>query len=107
MWIPCRFLESVSAAPLAAGLAAAWTASLMPPEVIAAYEYASKRFVMLDELHDKGGQRIAALVRSEAAMVTAGAASALTLGTAAVLTGKDPQKIVDLPNLDASKMKSE
>jgi L-seryl-tRNA(Ser) seleniumtransferase len=38
-------------------------------------------------------------------MVTCGAASALTLGTAAVLTGKDQQKIVDLPNLAG--MKSE
>lgn len=38
-------------------------------------------------------------------MVTSGAASALTLGTAAVLTGKDPQRIVDLPNLAG--MKSE
>ena len=38
-------------------------------------------------------------------MVTSGAASALTLGTAAVLTGTDRQKIVDLPNLAG--MKSE
>src|SRR5206468_11667624 len=60
---------------------------------------------MLDELHDRVGQRIATLLRSEAAMVTAGAASALTLGTAAVLTGRDRQKIIDLPNLAG--MKSE
>ena len=38
-------------------------------------------------------------------MVSAGAASAMTLGTAGVLTGGDPQKIVDLPNL--ASMKSE
>jgi L-seryl-tRNA(Ser) seleniumtransferase len=38
-------------------------------------------------------------------MVTSGAASALTLGTAAILTGTDRQKIVDLPNLAG--MKSE
>ena len=38
---------------------------------------------MLDELHDRVGERIATLVRAEAAMVTSGAASALTLGTAA------------------------
>jgi L-seryl-tRNA(Ser) seleniumtransferase len=54
---------------------------------------------MLDELHDRVGERIATLLRCEAAMVTSGAASALTLGTAAVLTGTDRQKIVDLPNL--------
>jgi len=89
----------------AAGTFTAMTASLMPPEVMDAIQYASRHYVMLDELHDRVGQRIAALVRSEAAMVTSGAASALTLGTAAVLTGKDPQKIIDLPNLAG--MKSE
>src|SRR6266498_2818912 len=89
----------------AAGTYTAMTASLMPPEVMEAINYASKRYVMLDELHDKVGERIATLVHSEAAMVTAGAASALSLGTAAVLTGTDRQKIVELPDL--ATMKSE
>jgi L-seryl-tRNA(Ser) seleniumtransferase len=89
----------------AAGTYTAMTASLMPKEVLDAIQYAARHFVMLDELHDKVGQRIASLLRCEAAMVTCGAASALTLGTAAVLTGKDPKKIVDLPNLAG--MKSE
>jgi uncharacterized pyridoxal phosphate-dependent enzyme len=89
----------------AAGTYTAMTASLMPPEVMDAIAYASRHYVMLDELHDKVGERIAALVHAEAAMVTSGAAAALTLGTAAVLTGTDRQKIVDLPNL--TRMKSE
>jgi uncharacterized pyridoxal phosphate-dependent enzyme len=89
----------------AAGTYTAMTASLMPPEVMAAITYASKRYVMLDELHDRVGERIAKLVRADAAMVTSGAASALTLGTAAVLTGTDRQKIGELPNLGG--MKSE
>ena len=89
----------------AAGTYTAMTASLMPPEVIEAMTYASKHYVMLDELHDKVGERIAGLLQAEAAMVTSGAAAALTLGTAAVLTGADRQKIVDLPNLAG--MKSE
>jgi L-seryl-tRNA(Ser) seleniumtransferase len=89
----------------AAGTYTAMTASLMPPAVMDAINYASKHYVMLDELHDKVGQRIASLVHSDAAMVTSGAASALTLGTAAVLTGTDRQKIVDLPDLAG--MKSE
>ena len=89
----------------ASGTYTAMTASLMPSEVMDAINYASKHYVMLDELHDRVGERIAGLVKSEAAMVTAGAASALTLGTAGVLTGTDDQKIVDLPNLVA--MKSE
>src|SRR5439155_8370015 len=65
----------------AAGTYTAMTASLMPPEVMEAIAYASRHYVMLDELHDKVGERIATLVRAEAAMVTSGAASALTLGT--------------------------
>jgi L-seryl-tRNA(Ser) seleniumtransferase len=89
----------------ASGTYTAMTASLMPPEVMDAINYASGHYVMLDELHDKVGERIAKLVRAEAAMVTAGAASALTLGTAAVLTGLDRQKMVELPDL--ATMKSE
>ena len=89
----------------AAGTYTAMTASLMPEEVMDAINYASKHYVMLDELHDKVGERIAKLVQAEGAMVTSGAASALTLGTAAVLTGGDDQKMVDLPNL--ANMKSE
>jgi uncharacterized pyridoxal phosphate-dependent enzyme len=89
----------------AAGTYTAMTASLMPPEVMAAINYASRHYVMLDDLHDKVGERIAALIHAEGAMVTSGAASALTLGTAAVLTGTDRQKIVELPGLAG--MKSE
>src|SRR5262245_4877096 len=89
----------------AAGTYTAMTASLMPPEVMDAINYASKHYVMLDELHDKVGERLATLLKCEAAMVTSGAASALTLATAGVLTGTDRKKILDLPNLAA--MKSE
>jgi uncharacterized pyridoxal phosphate-dependent enzyme len=89
----------------AAGTYTAMTASLMLPEVMEAINYASGRFVMLEELHDRVGERIASLLRCEAAMVSAGAASAMTLGTAGVLTGTDKQKIGSLPNLAG--MKSE
>lgn len=87
----------------AAGTYTAMTSSLMLPEVMEAINYASKHYVMLDELHDRIGERIASLLRCEAAMVTSGAASALTLGTAAILTGTDRQKIVNLPNLAGMK----
>jgi uncharacterized pyridoxal phosphate-dependent enzyme len=83
----------------AAGTFTDMTASLMPPEVMTAINYASKQFVPLNELHDRVGERIATLVKAEAALVSCGAASAMTLGTAGVLTGGDQQKIVDLPNL--------
>jgi L-seryl-tRNA(Ser) seleniumtransferase len=101
------YLKELGVRPFinAAGTYTAMTASLMPPEVMDAINYASKHYVMLDELHDKVGERLASLVHAEAAMVTCGAASALTLGTAAVLTGTDRQKMVDLPDLTS--MKSE
>src|SRR6185295_16338033 len=51
------------------------------------------------------GQKIAALLGCEAALVTAGAASALTLGTAACVAGRDPDKIKRLP--DTAGMKNE
>ena len=89
----------------ASGTYTAMTASLMPPEVMDAINYASKHYVMLEELQLKVGERIAKLVQADAAMVTSGAASALTLGTAAVLTGTDQQKMIALPDLTT--MKSE
>ncbi len=102
-----EYLAEVGVRPFinAAGTYTAMTSSLMPPEVMEAINYASRHYVMLDELHDRIGEKIASLLKCEAAMVTSGAASALTLGTAAVLTGTDRQKIVSLPNLAG--MKSE
>ena len=82
------------------------TASLMPPEVVKAINYAALQYVRLDELQEKAGARIAELLQCEAAMVTAGAASAITLGTAAVVTGGDPKKAAMIPN-DLTGMKSE
>jgi uncharacterized pyridoxal phosphate-dependent enzyme len=91
----------------AAGTYTAMTASLMLPEVMEAINYASGHFVMLDELHDRVGERIAMLLQCESAMVSAGAASAMMLGTAGVLTGSDKDKVGRLPHLADSGMKSE
>ena len=89
----------------AAGTYTAMTASLMPPEVMEAINYASEHYVMLEELQDRIGVRIAGLLGCEAAMVTSGAASALTLGTAGVLTGTDRPEGQRAADLDG--MKSE
>lgn len=82
------------------------TASLMPPEVMKAINYASLQYVRLEELQEKVGERLAELLKCESAMVTAGAASAITLGTAGVVTGGDPKKAAMIPN-DLTGMKSE
>ena len=73
--------------------------SLMLPEVVQAIQATSHDFANMYEVQDKVGERIAELLNAEAAMVTSGAAGALTLGTAACITGDDPEKIEQLPNL--------
>ena len=87
----------------AAGTFTTMTASLMPPEVMDAMVAASKQFVPLIELQDKVGERIAAIVAAEAAMVTSGAAAALTCGTAGCITGTDQKAILQLPDLTGLK----
>jgi len=87
----------------AAGTYTTHSGSLMRPEVMEAINYASQYFVEVEELHDAVGKRIASLVGSEAAMVTAGAASALTLGTAGIVTGTDRQKVNQVPDLTGMK----
>jgi L-seryl-tRNA(Ser) seleniumtransferase len=89
----------------AAGTYTALGGSLMPPEVVAAMASAARQFVPLVDLQEIVGRKIASLIGCDAAMVTAGAASALTLGTAACVTGKDAEKIRRLP--DTTGMKNE
>lgn len=79
--------------------------SPMWPEVIEAMDYAMARRARMKDLHDAVGKRIAEMARSEAAMVTAGATSAITLGTAACLTGTNRDLIHRLP--DTTDMKDE
>jgi L-seryl-tRNA(Ser) seleniumtransferase len=89
----------------AAGTYTALGGSLMPPEVVEAMTSAARHFVPLLDLQEAVGRKIAALIGCDAAMVTAGAASALTLGTAACVAGKDAEKVRRLP--DTTGMKSE
>jgi L-seryl-tRNA(Ser) seleniumtransferase len=91
----------------AAGTLTFMTGSLMHDYVLETINSHSKDFCLLDELQDRVGERIAALVHSEAAVVTSGAFSALTLGLAGVLCGMDEEKVKKLPHLEGSGMKSE
>jgi L-seryl-tRNA(Ser) seleniumtransferase len=77
----------------------------MPPEVVHAMADAAESFVSIPELHEKVGARIAGLVGVPAAMVTAGAASAITVGTAACMTCHDPTALDRLP--DTTGLKNE
>lgn len=101
------FLKELGVRPIinGAGVYTFSTASLMRPEVVEAIRSMSTHFVRIDELHDAVGKRIAQMLGAPAAMVPSGAAAGLTLGTAAVLTGEDPDRIRRIPDLTG--MKSE
>jgi uncharacterized pyridoxal phosphate-dependent enzyme len=88
----------------AAGTYTGLTAAIMPPPVQAAVARAAKHPVRLSDLQNAAGEYIARLVHCEAALVTAGAASALTLGTAACMTVADKAAIHGIPtDLDGLK----
>jgi len=91
----------------AAGTLTYMTGSLMHDEVLEAINYGAKEFCMLDELQDKVGEKIAKMVHAEAAVVTSGAFSGMTLGLAGILTGMDEKKVRELPHLEYTGMKSE
>ena len=90
----------------AAGTYTALTASTMPPSVLAAVTEAAKHPVRLAELQQKAGEYLARRLKCEAALVSAGAASALTLGTAACMTVGNRRAAAQLP-LDTANLKNE
>ncbi|HEY7209755.1 MAG TPA: selenocysteine synthase [Bryobacteraceae bacterium] len=69
----------------AAGTYTILTASIMPPQVQAAVAQAARHPVRLLELQSKAGEYLARRLKCESALVSAGASSALTLGTAACI----------------------
>jgi len=79
--------------------------SIMRPEVIAAMDDASRSYVRLPELLEKAGKRVAELVGVEAAYITAGAASGITVGVAACMTRNNEERVYQLP--ETSGMASE
>src|SRR5271154_4045882 len=90
----------------AAGTYTILTASTMPPAVQAAVARAAKHPVRLIELQKAAGEYLAGKLHCEAAMVTAGAASALTLGTAACMTVANQSASHDMPT-DMAGLKNE
>ncbi|MEE9509073.1 MAG: aminotransferase class V-fold PLP-dependent enzyme [Candidatus Bathyarchaeia archaeon] len=77
--------------------------SLMPPEVIQAMSEAAEDWVKLDELLEKAGQIIADIADVPACLITSGSAAAITLATAACITGKNREKMIKLPDTDGMK----
>jgi uncharacterized pyridoxal phosphate-dependent enzyme len=78
------------------------TASIMPQQVQDAIAQAAKHPVFLRELQTAAGEYIAKRLRCEAALVSCGASSALTLATAACIQAANNCKPTDIPQEIAS-----
>src|SRR6058998_1038355 len=72
----------------------------MPAAVLDAFREAAADCVPLDQLQGAASRIIAELTGAEAGIVTSGAAAALTLGAAAILTGYDLGRMEKLPHCD-------
>jgi L-seryl-tRNA(Ser) seleniumtransferase len=79
--------------------------SRVSPAVLAAMHDANESFVEMDELLAQSGRAIAEMVDADAALVTSGCYAAMVLAAAAIMAGKDPTRIAQLP--DATGMKHE
>jgi L-seryl-tRNA(Ser) seleniumtransferase len=90
----------------AAGTFTNLSGCIMPPAVQAAISRAAHHHVNIEELHRASGEYLARRLQCEGALVTAGAASALTLGTAACVTLGNDQAILNIP-VDMTGLKNE
>ncbi len=90
----------------AAGTYTVLSASTMPDEVQAAIALASLHPVNLLELQDAAGAYLAKRLKCGGALVTSGAAGALTVGTAACITLGNKPAIVSIPT-DMAGLKNE
>ena len=73
------------------------------PMVREAMQEADKNYVEMSELLEKSGQHIAMQLGVEAAYPTAGCYAALVLCSAAIMTGNDPDKRSQLPDITGLK----
>ena len=92
--------EDIGATPIinAIGSVTMLGGSTPAPEVKKAMDEADIAYVPLVELEEKAGESIADIIDVQAAYVTSGAGSALTLATAAIMAGYDDDLIQQLPN---------
>jgi L-seryl-tRNA(Ser) seleniumtransferase len=95
-----RIYEELSITPVinALGHPTAIGGNTPSPAVRAAMEDALADYVEMAELMEVVGDRIAKMLGVEAALVTSGAAAALSVGAAACMTGADVKKIEQLPD---------
>ena len=104
---PVTRYEDLGVRPLinCVGTVTRYSGSLVLPEVRQAMAEASTRYVMIEELMEGVGARLAQVMQCEWGLVTNGCAAALTQVTAACITGADADKMQRLP--DTTGMKNE
>lgn len=97
--------ESIGATPLinARGTVTVIGASRILPEVQKAMDEAVKDFVQLDGLMDAVAVRLAELTGAEWGIITSGASAAITAATAGCVTGGNPDKLWQIPDLSGMK----
>src|SRR4028119_2096577 len=97
--------ESIGVQPLinARGTVTIVGASRILPEVQKAMDEAVREFVQIDELMDAVGDRLSKLTGAEWGMISAGASAAITAATAGCVSGGDPDKIWQIPDLRGMK----
>ncbi|AKP53210.1 aminotransferase class V-fold PLP-dependent enzyme [Cyclobacterium amurskyense] len=97
--------DSIGVRPLinARGTVTVVGATRILPEVQVAMDEAVKDFVQIDELMNGVGLRLAEVTGAEWGVVSSGASAAISIATAGCVTGGDPDKIWQIPNLDGMK----
>src|SRR5262245_38770963 len=58
----------------------------------------NRHYVEMKDLLARTGEIVAGMLGAEAAMITPGCAAAMALGTAAIMTGSEPEKVERLPD---------
>jgi L-seryl-tRNA(Ser) seleniumtransferase len=88
-----------------AGPFTSMTGCLMPEEVLDTIRITGRQYVDLDELQDRVGERIATLLKCEAAVVSSGCFGAMTIAVAGTISGLDKEIVDRLP--DTSGLRNE
>ena len=72
----------------------------MPEAVLETMRQAARSFVRIETLQERIGEKLAARIGVEGALITCGAASGMQQAAAACLTGSDPERVQRLPYTD-------
>ena len=77
----------------------------MDKRVLDAMLEAAESYVDIPDLHEKAGRRIAQMLGCEAACISSGAAAGIAISAAAIMTGDNEARAMQLP--DTTGMKNE